>query len=71
MIPTNVNFHRVAFVMGCDRKKAFAEKCAVEGRSMTDIVQELVDDYLKRKPRKRACDGSKLYVPRAGHGVSK
>lgn len=67
----NTEFHRVAFEMGCIRKKAFAEKCAVEGRSMTDIAQELVDAYIARKPRKRVCDTTKLYVPRAGAGVAR
>lgn len=70
MLP-NVQYHRVAFEMGVERKKAFAEKCVLEGRSMTDIVQELVDDYLKRKPRKRACEGTKLYVSRANHGITR
>jgi len=69
MLLANVDYHRVAFELGRDRKRAFAKKCAVEGRSMTDICQELIDAYLARKPRVRACHKSKLYVPRAGAGL--
>jgi hypothetical protein len=69
MLIANVDFHRVSFEMGKSRKRAFAQKCAVEGRSMTDIAQELVDEYLARTPRPRVCDTTKLYVPRAGAGL--
>lgn len=69
MLLANSEFTRVAIEMGVDRKRAFLAKCVVEGRSMTDIIQEMVDDYISKKPRKRACDKSKLYVPRSGAGV--
>lgn len=64
MNPANVDYQRVALELGKERKKAFVIKCTMEGRSMTDIIQELVDDYLSRKNRKRACEPDKLYKSR-------
>ena len=64
MNPVNVDYQRVALELGKERKKAFAIKCTREGRSMTDIIQELVDEYLSRKSRKRVCAPDKLYKPR-------
>ena len=64
MNPANINYQRVALELGKERKKAFVIKCTMEGRSMTDIIQELVDEYLARKNRKRACGPSQLYHAR-------
>lgn len=64
MNPVNVEYQRVALQLGRKRKEAFATKCAEEGRSMTDIIQELVDAYLSRKNRRRACQPDRLYKAR-------
>lgn len=66
----NMEYHRVSFEIGKTRKRAFAQKCAVEGRSMTDIAQELIDSYIASKPRPRVCDTNILYVPRVGSGLT-
>jgi hypothetical protein len=51
----------IRVICGEERKAALVEKCELEGRSVTMIINELVDKYLKVKPRKRLCGSSVKY----------
>ena len=65
----NPEYSRVALVVGKERKRLFLEKCVVEGRSMTEIMQQLVDRYISTPPRRRVVGEHRLYKVRAGGGV--